>query len=263
MDSSSPIGVFDSGVGGLSILEKIHQFIPNENLIYLADSAYAPYGQKGEAYIQERCLVILNFFHQQNVKAVVVACNTATAAAVTQLRAKHTLPIIGMEPAIKPAAQQSKSGVIGVMATAGTIDSDKFINLTSEFSDKLEIITKACPGLVEQIELLSPDYAKIKALLKMFLTPLQERGVDTLVLGCTHYSLIIELIREAVGEDINIIDTNFAVAKELKRRLQENGLENTQKQNTSIKFYSSGNLEEQSQLISRYWGETVKVNALS
>jgi glutamate racemase len=261
MSTSSSIGIFDSGIGGLSILDKIHQLLPNENLLYLADSDHAPYGPRGEDYIQQRCRAVMDFFLQQEVKAVVLACNTATAAAVAMLREEYQLPIIGMEPAIKPAAMHSRSGVVGVLATEGTIDSDKFMELKSQYSDHIEIITKACPGLVEHIEQISPDRQAILALLNEFTLPLVSKGADTLVLGCTHYSAVTELIAEVVGEKIKIIDTGFAVAEELKRRLRENNLEGNANSST-MSFYSTGDIDVQQALISHHWGRPVQVSSV-
>ncbi len=186
--TKAPIGVFDSGVGGLSILRGIQQLLPAENLLYVADSAHAPYGPKGDVFIQNRCEIIMQFFLQQGVKAVVLACNTATAASVTVLRQRYTLPLIGIEPAIKPAAALSASGVVGVLATSGTITSDKFLSLQSRFEGEVKIITRACPGLVELIEQVEPDQKAIKKMLHGFISPMLDLGADTLVLGCTHYS---------------------------------------------------------------------------
>src|SRR5690606_32359267 len=146
-----PIGVFDSGAGGLSILASVHALLPAEHLVYVADSAHAPYGPKGEVFIRKRSDAIMQYFLTRGVKAVVVACNTATAAAIAGLRARQSLPIIGVEPAVKPAAQASRSGVVGVLATSGTIASDKFVHLQSRFHDHVEIITNPCLGLVEAI----------------------------------------------------------------------------------------------------------------
>lgn len=264
MNSSRAIGVFDSGVGGLSILDKIHQLMPQENLLYVADSAHAPYGQKSDEQLQQRCQAIMTFFLQQKVKAVVLACNTATAASIAMLRKNYTLPIIGMEPALKPAVHQSRAGVVGVLATAGTIDSEKFLGLQNQFSDQVEIITQACPGLVEHIEQQEPDRQKIISLLEKYTAAFKDKGGDTLVLGCTHYSLISGLIAEVVGADVEILDTGFAVAKELQRRLQEAGVEvrvesGSENGDAEVKFYSSGDLVEQGRLISRYWGRGVEV----
>ena len=260
MSSSQPVGVFDSGVGGLSILAKIHQLLPQEDLLYVADSAHAPYGPKGEAFIIERSRHITDFFLSRDAKAVVVACNTATAAAVKNLRDHYDIPIIGMEPAIKPAAEQSKSGVIGVLATEGTLASDKFVDLKNRFDGQVEIITQPCPGLVEEIEKLDPDTAAIGRLLQAYIAPLLARGVDSLVLGCTHYTYIENLIRTVAGSSIAIIDTDDAVARRLAKVLEENAL--FAESGGSATFYTSGETSYQTQLISRFWGSTVAVKEL-
>lgn len=261
--TASPIGIFDSGVGGLSILSGIHQLLPAENLLYVADSAHAPYGPKGDAFILQRCENIMQFFLQQQVKAVVLACNTATAAAVATLRERHSLPIVGVEPALKPAAALSASSVVGVLATSGTIASDKFHALQSRFADKVEIRTRACPGLVELIEAGGKDEAALLALLHEFIQPLLDQGADTLVLGCTHYSLIRDLIQQVAGEAINIVDAETAVAKELQRRLVALGLEQQASRVGQVRFYSSGDPAAQHQLLARYWGKAVAVEAFS
>jgi glutamate racemase len=258
MSSTLPIGVFDSGIGGLSILKKIHQQLPREFLLYIADSAHAPYGPKGEAFIIERSRHILEFFNNQPVKAVVVACNTATAAAVVTLRNEYSLPIIGMEPAIKPAAIQTQSGVVGVLATEGTLASDKFVDLKSRFDGKVEIITQPCPGLVEHIESLQMDLPAIRKLLLKYIKPLVDKGADSLVLGCTHYSYIKDQIGEVLGDTVAIIDTEDAVSKRLANVLKEERLLSDVEGN--IKFYSSGVPEHQNKLISRYWGSNVKAD---
>ncbi len=258
----APIGVFDSGAGGLSILSGIHGLLPGETLLYVADSAHAPYGPKGEDFIRARCEHIMGFLLRQQAKAVVVACNTATAAAVAQLREHYSLPIIGVEPAVKSAAQQSKSGVVGVLATSGTIASDKFLNLQSRFAQKVHILTRACPGLVELIEQPTPDHKALDALLRDYIKPLLERGADTLVLGCTHYSLIREHIQQIAGPQVNIVDAGTAVAKELQRRLQAQGLDNKAGGTGAVRFFTSGDVKVQSALLGHYWGVPVTVASL-
>ena len=260
MKENLPVGIFDSGIGGISILKRIHELLPSESLVYVADSAHAPYGPKGDDFILARSRQIMDFFLEQKVKAVVVACNTATAAAVKQLRDEHDLPIIGMEPAIKPAAEISNSGVIGVLATEGTLASDKFVDLKSRFDGQVEIITQPCPGLVEAIEQLNVDTAAIHQLLHDALSPLLEKGADTLVLGCTHYTYITEQIREIAGDEVAIVDTDDAVARRLASVLEEHG--SLAAGSGDIRFISSSNNGEQQQLLSRCWGEQVEVAAL-
>ena len=257
MSSSDPVGIFDSGIGGLSILEKIHDLLPNENLIYLADSANAPYGPKGEAFVLERSREIMTFFLEHQVKAVVVACNTATAAAVGTVREEYDIPIIGMEPAIKPAAEKSQSRVIGVLATEGTLASDKFVDLKSRFDGKVEIITQPCPGLVEEIEKAELDTTAISTLLAQYIPPLIAKGADTLVLGCTHYSLIAAQIAEAAATAVNIVDTDDAVARRLKSVLEEHSL--CSETGGDVSYFVNGDTERLMKLFHRCLGRAVNL----
>ncbi|MBT5186630.1 MAG: glutamate racemase [Gammaproteobacteria bacterium] len=259
MPSNKPIGVIDSGAGGLSVLKKIQELMPNEELLYLADSYFAPYGPRSKRVIKNRCFENMGFIELQHSKALVLACNTATAAGVEALREEYDIPIIGMEPAIKPAADLTRTGVVGVLATEGTLDSEKFMDLESLYKDKVEIITKACHGLVDEIEKLKIDQGEIVKLVTEYTEDFLKRGGDTLVLGCTHYALIVDIIAEIVGPEVVVVDTGMAVAKELKRRLQSEGLETDSKQKGRISFFTSGNTEDQQVLLSRYWGEKVPV----
>jgi len=259
---SAPVGVFDSGVGGLSILSGVHALLPHEHLVYLADSRHAPYGPKGEAFIRERCHELMGCFLEQGVKAVIVACNTATAAAISQLRERYPIPLIGVEPAVKPAAETSVSGIVGVLATSGTIASDRFISLQNRFTHQTEIITRACPGLVELIEAAELDRSAVLELLQEFINPMLDKGADTLVLGCTHYSLIRELIQQVAGKGVSIVDAGQAVARETRRRLQEGNILADEGQPGSIRFLTSGDPLVQEPLFARYWGTQVQVNAL-
>lgn len=260
--SAAPIGVFDSGAGGLSILSGIHQLLPAEQLLYVADSAHAPYGPKGHDYILARSEHILQFFLQHGAKAVVVACNTATAAAIAELRARYALPIIGVEPAVKPAAAATRSGVVGVLATQGTIGSQKFLHLKNRFNHQVQIISSACPGLVQQIECAVPDLLALRALLREFIDPMLAQGADTLVLGCTHYSLIRTEIQAIAGSEVQIVDAGDAVARELQRRLAQEGLLNQVATEGRVAFFTSGELNEQTQLLGRYWGTPITLAAL-
>lgn len=262
LNKQAPVGVFDSGVGGLSILSGIHALLPEENLQYVADSAHAPYGTKSEAFIRERCDTIMQFLLRLGVKAVVVACNTATAAAIAQLRDRYEIPIIGVEPAIKPAAEQSRSGVVGVLATSGTIASEKFLNLQNRFVERAQILTRACTGLVELIEQVEPNPFTLDRMLHGFIRPLVDAGADTLVLGCTHYSLIRPQIQKAAGPDVRVVDAGAAVAKELQRRLAMHGLVNDSGRGGIVHFHTSGNLVEQNRLLAHYWGKPVQAGLL-
>lgn len=260
--TKAPIGVFDSGVGGLSILKSIHELLPAEDLLYVADSAHAPYGPKGEAFIQARCETIMHFFLQRRVKAVVLACNTATAAAIARLRLEYALPFIGVEPAVKPAAARSRSGVVGVLATSGTIASDKFISLQNQYAEQVKIITRACPGLVELIEQVELDELATKKLLHDFVDPLLQQHADTLVLGCTHYSLIRDLIQQVAGDDVSIVDAGTAVAKELERRLTVTALIESGFTAGQVQFFTSGEPAYQQLLLQKYWSRGLMVSPL-
>jgi len=201
----------------------------------------------------------MGFVELQNAKALVLACNTATAAAVKELREAFDIPIIGMEPAVKPAADLTRTGVIGVLATEGTLDSEKFMDLQSLFRDRVEIITKACPGLVDEIERIELDRGEIVKLVTEYTEVFLERGGDTLVLGCTHYALITDIISEIVGPEVVVVDTGMAVAKELKRRLQAEELNSDSKVKGRVSFFTSGNVEDQQIVLSRNWQEEIFV----
>jgi len=257
------IGVFDSGVGGLSVLRHIHQRLPHEPLIYIADSQYMPYGCKPASMVQDRCMALAAFLEQRHCKAMVIACNTATAAAVGQLRAHFPCPVIGMEPALKPAVQRSASRVVGVLTTRGTAASEKFNRLASRFSQQARLIVQPCPGLVECIEAGDLASKRTRDLLASFLQPLMQQGMDTLVLGCTHYPFIVPLIRAIIGNDIAIIDSGDAIARELERQLQRRNELTLYQSCATIEFWSSGNSQTVAPALSRLWGEQVKLNKLA
>jgi len=239
-DSSSPmpaaanaaVGIFDSGVGGLSVLRHIHAALPREQLLYFADSGYAPYGDKTEAQIVERSLAIASFLLEQGIKALVVACNTATAAAIQAIRARWPqLAVVGIEPGLKPAAQQTRSGTVGVLATRSTLASQRFALLQQQMEAQYQVryLPQACVGLVDLIEkgeLFSPATVQ---LLERYLGPLLEQGADTLVLGCTHYPFVrpaIESVCQRLAGGVpDIIDTGQAVTRQLQRLLATEGLQ--------------------------------------
>ena len=226
--SQAPIGVFDSGVGGLSVLREIQARLPDESLLYVADSGHVPYGEKSPEFIRERSQKIAEFLLGQGAKALVLACNTATAAAVADLRERYPeLPIVGMEPAVKPAAAATRSGVVGVLATTGTLKSAKFAALLDRFASDVRVITQPCPGLVEQIEAGELDAPRTRELLRGWVEPLLAEGCDTLILGCTHYPFIKPLLRELVPQSISLVDTGAAVARHLQSLLEQRHLRGT------------------------------------
>ncbi|MFZ6645284.1 glutamate racemase [Undibacterium sp. TJN25] len=228
--ANAPIGVFDSGVGGLSVLQHIRQLLPHESLLYFADSGFAPYGDKPEAVIVQRSLAIAQFLLVQGIKALVVACNTATAAAIAAIRQAHpSLIVIGVEPGLKPAIALSKTGIIGVMATRRTLESQKFIALKTQLSkeSKVSFLPQACVGLADQIEKGELQSQATALLLQRYVAPLIAQGADTLVLGCTHYPFVLPLIRQLLQQsgkqasDVSIVDTGDAVARHLQRLLMQ------------------------------------------
>lgn len=223
-NASSPIGIFDSGIGGLSVLRHIREHLPHEDLLYFADSQHAPYGGQSAEFIIQRSRVLTEFLLSHGAKAIVVACNTATAAAIQTLRQEYTLPIIGMEPAVKPAAAATKTGVIGVLATTGTLKSAQFAALLANYGQHIQVVTQACVGLVECVERGELDAASTRSLVAQYVTPLLEAGADTLVLGCTHYPFVRPLIAEIAGPQVTLIDTGAAVARHLQHRLEEASL---------------------------------------
>ncbi|RFP08986.1 glutamate racemase [Duganella sp. BJB475] len=227
----APIGVYDSGVGGLSVLRHIRAQLPAEDLIYFADSGHAPYGEKTEEYVVERALLVAAFLLERGIKALVVACNTATVAAIKAVRARYPdLPVVGVEPGLKPAAAATRSGKVGVLATARTLKGDKFLQLREQISaaTQAKFLLQPCVGLVDQIELGDLQTPAIAALLEQYVAPLLDQGADTLVLGCTHYPFVqagIERVLHAHGHaDVTLIDTGDAVARQLVRLLGAAGL---------------------------------------
>ena len=216
----APIGVFDSGVGGLSVLGEIQRLLPNESLLYVADCGNVPYGEKTPEFIRQRCSVMAQFFQQHGAKALVLACNTATVAGVADLRRDYPQwPIVGMEPAVKPAAAATRSGVVGVLATTGTLQSAKFAALLDRFATDVQVITQPCPGLVELIENGDLHSPVLRQLLEVYVRPLLAAGCDTIILGCTHYPFLRPMLRNMIPEDISLIDTGAAVARQLERLL--------------------------------------------
>ena len=261
-NSADPIGIFDSGVGGLAILQQIRRELPGEDLLYVADSGHAPYGDKSTALIEERSLAIAEFLVSQHAKALVVACNTATGVAIKALRARFQLPIVAMEPAVKPAAAHTRSGVIGVLATSRTIASDNFAKLHERFGSEVKILMQACPGLVEQVEAGNLSGDRTRALVEQYVLPLLGQHADTLVLGCTHYPFLAPLIREIAGRGVAIIDPSPAIARELRRRLTGTGLLSIQARAGNVRFWSSANSESTRMVISRLWEADIDLQQL-
>lgn len=261
MQNSGAIGVFDSGVGGLSVLRHIRKVLPDERLIYVADSGHVPYGDKSREYIEERSLSISRFLQQQGADAIVIACNTASAAAAASLRTQFDMPVIAMEPAVKPAVAASRNGIVGVLATTGTLASAQFAALLERYAGTGEIITQGCPGLVEQVEQGELDTPKTRELIERYTAPLLARGADTLILGCTHYPFLAPLISEVVGNEIVLVDTGAAVARQLQRRIQIE-LPPRLSATAAAEFFSSGDAVQATRIMSVLWKNEVVVRPL-
>jgi glutamate racemase len=257
-----PVGVFDSGVGGLSVLRAIREELPGEDFIYVADSAFAPYGDRPEAFIEARSLAVADFLVGLDVKALVVACNTATGVAVHVLRARYRMPIVAMEPALKPAVAQTKTGVVGVLATTRTLASPKFQRLIDAHGRRARVLTQAAAGLAMQVERGEFDSPETRSLVHDYVQPLVDAGADTLVLGCTHYPFLRSIIAEVAGPDVALIDPAVPVAKELRRRLEGGGLHSRRSTRGSVQFFSSAPVEQVAAVISQLWAEPVQVTPL-
>ena len=257
-----PVAVFDSGVGGISVLQHIHELLPNEHLLYVADSKYAPYGNKSPAEIQARCIKITDFLIANQAKAIVVACNTATAAAIDIMRERYALPIIGMEPAVKPAAAASRNGIVGVLATTGTLKSAQFAGLLESYGRNVKVITQACIGLVECVERGELQADATLQLVKKYCQPLLDEGADTIVLGCTHYPFLRPLIEQVIGNHVSLIDTGAAVARHLQKRLAELDLLRLDSQVGRVQFWTSGFSDDAKRIVQSLWGRPVEVSLL-
>jgi len=234
-----PIGIFDSGVGGTSIWKEVAKMLPNENTIYLADSANAPYGEKSKEEILRLSIKNTEYLLSSGCKIIVVACNTATTNAIDYLRSHYDVPFIGIEPAIKPAALQTKTKKVGVLATKGTLSSSLFHNTSKLFADGITVLEQEGKGLVELIEAGEIDSPEMRNLLVTFLNPMLEENIDCLVLGCTHYPYLIPILKEILPSNVNIIDSGEAVARQTKTVLKQNNLLTKVNDNPEHLFYTN------------------------
>jgi len=259
MNPHHPIGVFDSGLGGLTVLREIRRLLPGEDLLYVADSAHAPYGDKSMAFIESRSIAITEFLLERGAKAIVVACNTATGAAAKLLRTQYDVPLIAMEPAVKPAVERTRSGVVAVLATRRTLASHNFSVLLGRLETDAEILLQPCPGLVERVEAGDLAGEGTRELLRGYLEPLLARGADTLVLGCTHYPLLTPLIQELAGPDVLILDSGIGVARQVRRRLSEAGLLAPEERTGRERFWTSAPPARMHALMARLWAGEVEL----
>ncbi len=252
MSSKQPIGVFDSGIGGISIWKELIQMLPNEDTIYLADSKNAPYGERSKQEIIDLSVKNTELLLKKGCKLIVVACNTATTNAIDFLRATYNIPFIGIEPAIKPAALQTKTNAIGILATKGTLSSELFHSTSQKFTEGINVIETIGEGLVPLIENDKINSLEIVQLLDKLLQPMLKKDIDYLVLGCSHYPFLIPQIRKIVGKNVTIIDSGEAVARQTKTILEKNELLNNNTTEASHKLYSNADITALSNIINNF-----------
>ena len=259
---SRPIGVFDSGLGGLSVLREVRALLPAEDLLYVADSRFVPYGGRSPDAIRERAECLTRFLVEEGAKAIVVACNTATACAVTRLRTHWPVPVVGMEPAIKPAVHETRAGIVGVLATEGTLASGRFAALLEQYAGACRVITQPCPGLVEAVEAGELRGPRIEGLLARYVTPLLDAGADALILGCTHYPFLRPALAAFAGDHVRIIDTGEAVARQLVRRLDFDGLHAPPGRRGEAAFWTTGDPVAGGEALQRLWDAGARLQHL-
>ena len=247
--------MFDSGLGGLSVLSELVRLDPGAEVIYVADSAHVPYGTKSSSFIRERSVAITRFLIEcHHAAVVVVACNTATTHAVAALRERFPgTPMVGMEPALKPAAAATRTGIVGVLATPATLVGERFVELAQRYTDGIALLTQPSPGLVEQVEAGDLDGPDTMRLLQRFTAPMLARGADTIVLGCTHYPFLRESLTRIVGSGVALIDTGAAVARQTIRVLGHDPDAGVRRESTDtsgqVTYYSSGDVDHATRVI--------------
>ncbi len=261
---SSPIGIFDSGVGGLSVLRAIRAQMPDEAVIYFGDQGHIPYGPRPMEQIRNFSEAITNFLLEQNAKIIVVACNTASAAALKTLREKlPDVQFVGMEPAVKPAAEYTQTGKVGVLATPATFQGALYASVVERFANGVELFQNTCSGLVQQIEQGNLDGEETRRILEDALLPMLAKNIDTVVLGCTHYPFVIPLIQRIVGDQVRVIDPAPSVAKQVRRLLESQGMKGESETRGSIRIYTSGDPEELKSLLPMLLGESGEIEKVN
>jgi glutamate racemase len=259
--STNPIGIFDSGVGGLSVLRVLREQMPNENVVYFGDQGHVPYGARPMEEIQKFSEGITRFLLEQDSKIIVVACNTASAAALKYLREKFPhISFVGMEPAVKPAAEATQTGKVGVLATPATFQGALYASVVERFGAGVELFQNTCPGLVSQIEKGELATQPTRQILEDALIPMLEKNIDTVVLGCTHYPFVIPLIQEIVGENVRVIDPAPAVVRQAGKLLDMGAGRNTSPVKGNVRIYSSGDIAKVQSVLSALLGENLEIN---
>jgi glutamate racemase len=251
------VGVFDSGLGGLSVLRELRRQAPAQPVLYIGDQFHVPYGVRSLEEVRGFSTAVVNFLVSQGASLIVVACNTASAAALHPLREQFpTIPFVGMEPAVKPAAEQTRSGVVGVLATYATFQGALYASVVERFAKGVTLLQSPCPGLVAEIEKGNLDGAETRAILKHELDPMLAQGIDTVVLGCTHYPFVIPMIREIVGAEVRVIDPAPAVSRQTVRLLKEHTWLAEGTAQANIDFYTTAAPESMQRLLPLLVGET-------
>ncbi len=254
------IGIFDSGIGGLTVLKEIERQLGQCGHLYIADSYFTPYGNRSTQEIIERSISIVKKLSDLGATIIVVACNTATAIAVETLRKKFSLPIVAMEPAVKPAMAHSRCGKVGILATTMTLSSQRYASLLEKFADGAQVFDQPCVGLVEQIENMQLDSPKTLELLNSYLQPLLEKEIDTMVLGCTHYPFLVDQITAITNGSIKLIDTAEPVTRELKRQMENRGL--LEKCQGNKRYLTTGDKDRFQQQLNFYWQKQVSAESI-
>jgi glutamate racemase len=241
----NPIGLFDSGIGGLSILSAVQRRLPSESLLYLADQAHCPYGSRSTAELRALTIAAVRWLHSQQAKLIVIACNSASAAALEHVRAAFpATPIVGMVPAVKPAVYQTRTGVIGVLATEATITGGLLQQVVAQYAAGTQVLLQPCPGLADAIEEGAFDHAATRHLIAQYVTPLVAAGADTLVLGCTHYPLVAQQIQAIAGDAVTLIDPAPAIAEQTARLLERYQLTSSADSRMAVRYVTTGDYAE-------------------
>lgn len=263
-DQKHPIGVFDSGVGGLSVLRAMRAEMPSESIVYFGDQGHVPYGPRTMEQIQIFSEGITRFLLKHDSKIIVVACNTASAAALKYLRETFSdVQFVGMEPAVKPAAEKTQTGKVGVLATPATFQGALYASVVERFGAGVELFQHTCPGLVSQIEAGELDSPKTRAILEDALLLMLEKNIDTVVLGCTHYPFVIPLIEQIVGDNVRVIDPAPSVARQAKRLLEAGGLLNPSSEKGNIQIFTSGDGGIVAAVLPKLLNEAVSVKSVT
>jgi len=261
---SAPIGIYDSGVGGLTVLRAVRVLLPGEDLIYLADQAKVPYGSRPLVEVRQLAEGAARFLMEQGAKLIVIACNTASAAGLRHLRELFPeYPSVGMEPAVKPAAEQTLSGKVGVLATPSTFQGEMYASVVERFAQDVQLFEATCPGLVRQIEKGYLSTTKTRRILEDAILPMMEQGVDTLVMGCTHFPFVIPLIKQISGKGMRVIDPAPAVARQVQHVLEQRQLLNPRQRTGTISYFTSGDPQKLANLLPKLTGDEADVKALT